>query len=83
MYWSIFRLHNHPNLNHQPNVLSSDGTVSLSTASYSRDGKWFAYALSRSVRHFVAETLQCKYLLTGKRFYQRLHPLDRASTDQC
>ncbi|KAI9511293.1 prolyl oligopeptidase [Russula earlei] len=36
-----------------PNVLSSDGSVSLSTSSYSRDGKWFAYALSRSGSDFT------------------------------
>ncbi|KAF8495236.1 prolyl oligopeptidase [Russula emetica] len=36
-----------------PNVLSSDGSVSLSTASYSRNGKWFAYALSRSGSDFT------------------------------
>ena len=45
----------------QPNVLSSDGSVSLSTVSYSHNGKWFAYALSRSVRHLVAVILQGKY----------------------
>lgn len=36
-----------------PNVLSSDGSVSLAAASYSRDGKWFAYALSRSGSDFT------------------------------
>jgi prolyl oligopeptidase len=36
-----------------PNVLSSDGSVSLASASYSRDGKWFAYALSRSGSDFT------------------------------
>ncbi|KAI0260483.1 prolyl oligopeptidase [Gloeopeniophorella convolvens] len=36
-----------------PNVLSKDGSVSLSTAAYSRDGKWFAYALSRSGSDFT------------------------------
>jgi hypothetical protein len=38
---------------HQPNVLSSDGSVSLASASYSRNGKWFAYALSRSGSDFT------------------------------
>ncbi|KAF8266710.1 prolyl oligopeptidase [Lactarius quietus] len=36
-----------------PNVLSSDGSVSLARASCSRDGKWFAYALSRSGSDFT------------------------------
>ncbi|KAI0294865.1 prolyl oligopeptidase [Multifurca ochricompacta] len=36
-----------------PNVLSSDGSVSLSSGSYSRDGKWFAYALSHSGSDFT------------------------------
>ncbi|KAH9978264.1 prolyl oligopeptidase [Lactifluus volemus] len=36
-----------------PNVLSNDGSVSLSAVSYSRDGKWFAYALSRSGSDFT------------------------------
>ncbi|KAF8264309.1 prolyl oligopeptidase [Lactarius quietus] len=36
-----------------PNVLSSDGSVSLASASYSRDGRWFAYALSRSGSDFT------------------------------
>jgi prolyl oligopeptidase len=40
-----------PHFPPQPNVLSSDGSVSLSIASYSHDGKWFAYGLSRSVRY--------------------------------
>ncbi|KAM0788985.1 hypothetical protein ACM66B_003056 [Microbotryomycetes sp. NB124-2] len=30
------------------NLLSSDGSVSRSTSSFSEDGKWWAYALSRS-----------------------------------
>jgi hypothetical protein len=60
----------------QPNVLSSDGSVSLSTASYSRNGKWFAYALSRSVRHIVAVTVQGNYIVSvGKRLHKRLHSL--------
>ncbi|GAA5931240.1 hypothetical protein JCM1841_000871 [Sporobolomyces salmonicolor] len=31
-----------------PNLLSKDGSVSRSTSSFSEDGKWYAYALSRS-----------------------------------
>ena len=71
----------------QPNVLSSDGSVSLSTASYSRDGKWFAYALSRSVRRFElsatcrshrAKLLKFRNIIVfiGKRLHKYLHPLD-------
>lgn len=59
----------------QPNVLSSDGSVSLSTASYSRDGKWFAYALSRSVRYLVAVTVQGDIVSVGKRLHKHLHSL--------
>ena len=32
----------------QPNLLSTDGSVSRSTSSFSDDGKYYAYALSRS-----------------------------------
>jgi hypothetical protein len=59
----------------QPNVLSSDGSVSLSTASYSRNGKWFAYGLSRSVRHLVAVTVQGNIVSVGKRLHKHLHSL--------
>jgi prolyl oligopeptidase len=59
----------------QPNVLSSDGSVSLSTASFSRNGKWFAYALSRSVRYFVAVTVQSNIVSVGKRLHEHLHSL--------
>ncbi|GJN89615.1 hypothetical protein Rhopal_002602-T1 [Rhodotorula paludigena] len=31
-----------------PNLLSTDGSVSRATSAFSDDGKWFAYALSRS-----------------------------------
>ncbi|GAA5986969.1 hypothetical protein JCM10908_000972 [Rhodotorula pacifica] len=31
-----------------PNLLSTDGSVSRATSSFSDDGKWYAYALSRS-----------------------------------
>lgn len=57
----------------QPNVLSSDGSVSLSTVSYSRDGKWFAYALSRSVRYLVADAVQGNNVSVGKRLHKHLH----------
>lgn len=67
----------------QPNVLSSDGSVSLSTSSYSRNGKWFAYALSRSVRHHVAVTVQDYIVSVGKRLHRHLHSLHRASIDRC
>jgi hypothetical protein len=59
----------------QPNVLSSDGSVSLSTVSYSRNGKWFAYALSRSVRHLFAVTVQGNIVSVGKRLHKHLHSL--------
>ena len=59
----------------QPNVLSSDGSVSLSTACYSHDGKWFAYALSRSVRRLVAVILQGNIVFVGKRPHKHLHSL--------
>jgi len=59
----------------QPNVLSSDGSVSLRSASYSRNGKWFAYALSRSVRHLVAVTVQGNIVSLGKRLHKHLYSL--------
>jgi hypothetical protein len=59
----------------QPNVLSSDGSVSLSTASFSRNGKWFAYGLSRSVRHLVTVIVQGNIVSVGKRLHKHLHSL--------
>ncbi|THH13332.1 hypothetical protein EW146_g6877 [Bondarzewia mesenterica] len=37
-----------------PNALSVDGTVSLATAAFSWDGKWFAYGISRSGSDFTS-----------------------------
>jgi hypothetical protein len=34
---------------HQVNLLSEDGTAALATSAFSRDGKYFAYGVSRSV----------------------------------
>ncbi|KAI0069251.1 prolyl oligopeptidase [Artomyces pyxidatus] len=36
-----------------PNILSEDGSVSLGTAAFSYDAKWFAYGISRSGSDFT------------------------------
>jgi prolyl oligopeptidase len=35
------------------NLLSEDGTAALATSAFSRDGKFFAYGVSRSVRSLM------------------------------
>ncbi|KAI0052627.1 prolyl oligopeptidase [Auriscalpium vulgare] len=54
-----------------PNVLSEDGTVSLGAAAFSRDTKWFAYAISRSGSDFTTI-----YIRSTE------HPLVNAENDQ-
>ena len=40
----------------QPNFLSKDGTASLAITGFSRCGKYFAYGVSYSVRHYSTQS---------------------------
>src|SRR5262245_9155372 len=47
-----------------PNVLAKDGTISVTTTSYSNDGKWMAYTLSQSGSDWT--TLHVRDVATAK-----------------
>jgi len=48
VFYTVRQLGGDPEVVLDPNLLSSDGTVALTTVELSPDGKWFAYGLSRA-----------------------------------
>lgn len=58
-----------PEVFFDPNTLSEDGTVALSTSSFSEDGELFAYALSESGSDWMTIKVCCLY---GSKVYPNI-----------
>jgi prolyl oligopeptidase len=64
--YRVESLSGEPQILLDPNALSSDGTVALSTQAFSRDGKYFAYGLARNGSD--REEVAIRDVATGKDF---------------
>ena len=63
-------IHSKPEVFIDPNTLSKEGTVNLSNVSASKDGKFFAYALSKAGSDW--SEINVKNISTGKKLNDKL-----------